>query len=220
MSEKILAWHFVQNDRKLRFSKSQRLVRTGQVLHVNPEKLELCSFGLHASRRAMDALKYAPGPIICRVELSGKIIEDKDKLCAERRKVLWMADATETLHEFVCQAAEAALAQIPKEEIDPRSLAAIAAKRKWLKREINNDELNKAYDEAWKAYDEKYGGGRRAQPLVAARLCALVPLNTALPHAAAAAAIDGAHAAVVDCKYYFNIDLNDKLEEMLNQLHW
>jgi len=201
MSEKILAWHFIQNDRKLRYSKSQRLVRTGQVLHVNPEKLSLCNFGLHASGRAIDALKYAPGSIVCRVELSGKILEESDKLCAERRKVLWMADATETLHEFACQAAEAALAQIPKEEIDPRSLAAIAAKRAWLKREINNEELKKARDEAWAAYYAAFDADLTTpdMPYVAAREAIL--------------------AVCANFKYYLDIE-NNKLEEMLNQLHW
>ena len=219
MSEKILAWHFVQNDRKLRYSKSQRLVRTGQVLHVNPEKLRLCNFGLHASRRAIDALYYAPGEIICRVELSGKIIEGSDKLCAERRKVLWMADATETLHELACQAAEAALAQIPKEEIDPRSLAAIAAKRKWLKREINNEELNKAREEAYEAWRDKYNA---AFIVLDEELAAVTRARAAAEAAAAQAGRISSFATttISDLKYLFKIDLNDKLEEMLNRLHW
>ena len=48
----------------------------------------------------LDALYYAPGPIVRRVELSGKIIEDYDKACASRRRELWRFDATDILHEF------------------------------------------------------------------------------------------------------------------------
>jgi hypothetical protein len=35
--------------------------------------------GLHASVRISDALQFAPGPTICRVECSGKIIHESDK---------------------------------------------------------------------------------------------------------------------------------------------
>jgi hypothetical protein len=49
------------------------------------------------------------------------------------------------LHEFACRCAENALALIEKP--DPRSIAAIEAKRKWLRGEISDEEL----DAAWAA---------------------------------------------------------------------
>jgi len=51
------------------------------------------------------------------------------------------------LHEFACRCAEEALRQI--ENPDPRSLAAIQAKRKWLRGEISDRELDAARDAAW-----------------------------------------------------------------------
>lgn len=100
----ILAWHFLQEDQKLRYPPYTQ-VEPGQTLTVEPP-LRMCSKGLHASIRPLDALRYAPGPIVCRVELSGQVLHDDDKLCAESRTVLWMADATRTLTDFSCDCVE------------------------------------------------------------------------------------------------------------------
>ena len=60
---------------------------------------------------------------------------------------------TPMLHEFACRCAERALAMV--DNPDPRSVAAIAAKRAWLRGEITNDELAAALvaalDAAWSA---------------------------------------------------------------------
>ena len=74
-----LAWHFVNAD--------------------------LCKSGLHASRRALDALQCAPGPIARLVELAGRLIESYDKLVARRRRVIRAIDATEVLRRFACEQA-------------------------------------------------------------------------------------------------------------------
>jgi hypothetical protein len=97
----LLAWHFLPADRRLRHGDG-RVVEAGQVLSVPDldRPLDLCSYGMHASICALDALQYAPGPIVCRVELSGEILRDDDKVCAQHRRVLWMADATGALRAF------------------------------------------------------------------------------------------------------------------------
>lgn len=51
------------------------------------------------------------------------------------------------LHEFACRCAEYALSFIANP--DPRSVAAIEAKRKWLRGEITDTELTAARDAAW-----------------------------------------------------------------------
>lgn len=51
-----------------------------------------------------------------------------------------------TLHEFSCRCAEYALSFVASP--DPRSIAAIEAKRKWLRGEITDAELHAAWDEA------------------------------------------------------------------------
>lgn len=55
------------------------------------------------------------------------------------------------LHEFACRCAEYALSFA--DNPDPRSIAAIEAKRKWLRGEITNKELYAAQDSAWYAAD-------------------------------------------------------------------
>lgn len=62
--------------------------------------LKLCEHGLHASRRPIDALTYAPGPIACKVELGGTIIHGEDKMVASERIYLCVADATDVLRRF------------------------------------------------------------------------------------------------------------------------
>ena len=137
------AWHFLQDDGSLRWQCGRtKFPKVGKTLKVDPEKIKLCEFGLHASTRPIDALKYAPGAIICRVELGGKIIKGDDKVVASERTITWQADATNTLHEFACWCAERALKAV--ENPDPRSIAAIEAKRKWLRGEIADDELSAA----------------------------------------------------------------------------
>ena len=141
----LLAWHFLPADRRLRFG-DRRLAEPGRTLTVSPPLL-LDSRGLHASVRPIDALSYAPGPILCRVALSGEIIEDGDKVCAEHRTVLWMADATRTLHLFACDEAERVLRVAGVD--DPRCTAAIATKRRWLDGEATDEELDAAWAAAW-----------------------------------------------------------------------
>ena len=53
------------------------------------------------------------------------------------------------LHEFACRCAEYALSFV--DNPDPRSIAAIDAKRKWLRGEIKDKELRAARDAAWAA---------------------------------------------------------------------
>ena len=95
---KVKAWHFLREDKKTQFEPRQK-VRVGQVLKVDGEPV-MCARGLHASLLPLDALAYAPGPVICRVEVGGIIARGDDKLAGTERKVLWMADATETLGAF------------------------------------------------------------------------------------------------------------------------
>ena len=141
----MLAWHFLAEDKRLGYGDG-RLVEVGQTLECEGEP-ELCNNGLHGSARLIDALRYASGPIVCRVEIDGDVIEGEDKLCGRRRTVLWMLDATDILHEFVCQCAEDALALV--EQPDARSVAAIEAKRKWLDGKITDKELAVAWAAAW-----------------------------------------------------------------------
>lgn len=159
---KVLAWHWLPDNGCLRYPPHTK-VEVGQTLTAEGP-LELCKNGMHASLRALDALKYAFGAIICRVELSGETVEGDDKLCARHRKVVAMADATKTLHEFACWCAEQALLREREagREPDVRSWAAIEVKRRWLKGEATDEELYVARDAAWDAARDAARAAARA----------------------------------------------------------
>jgi hypothetical protein len=141
------AWHFLPADGMTRYAPRVPVI-VGETLRV-VLPIVLCQRGLHASLCALDALNYAPGPIVCRVRMSGDIKRAADKLVASERTVLWMYDATRVLHEFACCVAEAAL--LLAEVTDERSWRAIEAKRAWLRGEIGDTQLAAAMDAAREA---------------------------------------------------------------------
>jgi hypothetical protein len=149
----VLGWHFLAEDRRLRFG-SREVVEAGKT-YTAEEQLVVCQNGVHASNLAIDALRYAPGPVVCRVRLHGEIQHDTDKSVARHRTVLWMADATAILHEFALVCGEAALGQMAAvgKEPDPRSWAALDVKRLWLAGKATDEELAAAWaaarDAAW-----------------------------------------------------------------------
>ena len=73
-------------------------------------------------------------------------VSNGDKLWAVLREEFIDAPV---LHEYACRCAEYALTFV--REPDSRSIAAIEAKRKWLRGEISNDDLTAARAAAWAA---------------------------------------------------------------------
>ena len=170
------AWHFVNADKRLGYG-DNRIVKVGRT-HKVSGPVELCSHGLHASVRVLDALGYAQSPILTRVELGGEIIKGKDKVVASERTVIWMADISETLHKFACDEAERALKARKVE--DPRSWNAIKVKRLWLQGKATDAELDAAGDAAWVAARAAAWGAARDAAWVAAWGAARVAQNKRL----------------------------------------
>jgi hypothetical protein len=83
---KVMAWYFCGSDRKLRYGDGRAIV-DGETLTVDCEPI-LCQQGLHASIKLRDALAYAPGLVLCRVEV-GDFVVGKDKLAGKSRRVVW-----------------------------------------------------------------------------------------------------------------------------------
>ena len=108
-------------------------------------------------------------------------VSNTDKLWAVLREEFIDAPV---LHEYACRCAEYALTFV--REPDSRSIAAIEAKRKWLRGEISNDDLTAAWaaacDAAWAA-------------AAAAAAAAWTAADAALAAARAAAAWAAANAA-------------------------
>jgi hypothetical protein len=92
---RVLAWHF--SGPTLR--DGQPVPEVGEWL-VYDGPVEMCVAGLHASRRLLDALQYAPGAIIHRVECRDIVDEQSDKLVCRRRRILWSVDSNDILRAF------------------------------------------------------------------------------------------------------------------------
>ena len=91
-------WYFSNLNCKLGYNDG-RQIEAG-ITHTVDCTPILCEQGLHASKRIIDALKYAPGPYIWRVELGGTVVVDDDKMVATERRYLWGFDASELLRGF------------------------------------------------------------------------------------------------------------------------
>jgi hypothetical protein len=203
-----LGWHFAPLDGKLHYS-SRLVIKPGKTFRLPKRaRLELCATGFHASVLPLDALRYGKGPLVSRVLLSGTIIDGGDKHVARERTHLWIADATTTLHEFSVFAAELALdrREAKGHKIDPRSRAAIEAKRAWLRGDINNRQLAAAEAAARAAAE--------ASTWAAARAAALAATWAATEAAAWAAAWSARAAAWAACWDELNADLTRRLEAL------
>jgi len=215
----MLAWHFLAGDKRLG-NDDGRLVKAGETLECKGDP-ELCSNGMHGSARLIDALHYASGPIVCRVKIEGDVIKGDDKLCGRRRTVLWMLDATDILHEFACQCAEDALSKVAQP--DERSVAAIEAKRRWLRGEITDKKLlgsawAAAWDAVWAARDAALAAAQTAAQTAARAAAWAAARDAALAARAAsdAAAWDDDARAARDAAVY---EQNKRLTAMVMQAH-
>jgi hypothetical protein len=139
-------WHFVPKDLKL--AHSGEPVEVGRTYRVEG-KIVPCENGLHGSVRLLDALGYSSSSVLTRCRYDGTIVHEQDKLAASERTILWLGDIEPILHEAACIYAERAL-RVAK-ITDPRSWAAIEAKRKWLRGEITDEKLTAARAAAWDA---------------------------------------------------------------------
>ncbi len=168
--KKIKAWHFVGEDRMLRDGSLK--VEPGYIYSIgDDEQVELCNVGVHGSELALDALQYAHGPIVCRVQIWGDVEYGYDKLAGRHREVLWMADATKTLRLFACWCVrETPLADGRKVWdllTDERSRNVVEVVERFVAGNATQEELDAARGAAWgaargAARDAAWGAARGA----------------------------------------------------------
>jgi len=95
----IKAWYFSDESRTLRYGDGRK-IKLG-IEHTVKGYPEPCSHGLHGCERLIDALGYASGPIVWRIELLGRVKRDDDKIAATRRKYVGGGvDISDVLREF------------------------------------------------------------------------------------------------------------------------
>jgi len=153
VNKAILAYHFTDGWQ----------LRDGQPLVVGSEYVfdgepVMCECGYHASRHVFDALKYAPGSILSRVECREITDECDDKIVCRRRRVIATIDATKILRKFarLCaldvihlwDAPEIVIRYLKTGDESLRDAARIAA---WTAREAALDTGAAAMDAAWDA---------------------------------------------------------------------
>ena len=143
-------WHFCA------MKDGSPVLRDGTPLEIgrtyeHPDPV-MCKQGLHDSVRVIDALRYAPGPFLCRTASSADV-DDEHKRCSRFRRALVGVDVSSVLHEFSARIAFCALlAEHEKgREPDPRSWNAVRAKMLWCKGEMSNADLIAAESAAWNA---------------------------------------------------------------------
>jgi len=198
-SPRILSWHFLRADRKLGYEDG-RLAEEG-VTHEVAGDIALCKRGLHASIRAIDALQYAPGSVVARVELSGAIIHGDDKLVASHRKYLRIIDATELLFEFGCWCAEEAIKARRAEgyAIPAACDEAIAVKRRHMRGDVSDKDLSAAWSAAesaaWSAAESAAWSAAESAARSAAESAAWSAAESAAGSAAWSAAESAAWSA-------------------------
>ena len=92
-------YYFSNKEKRLAYG-DNRKIKLGTTHKVKGEPI-LCEHGLHASKRIIDALDYAPDSVLWIVELGGKVVHDDDKSVAtERTYVGGGIDVTDTLRKF------------------------------------------------------------------------------------------------------------------------
>ena len=102
MEKQIKGWWFGTIDKKLLNGDGRKIIinRT----HKVKGDIIPCQHGLHLSERIIDALKYAPGPVIYRVVGSGVVVphgSPVDKyVCSERTYIAGGIDMSDTLRLF------------------------------------------------------------------------------------------------------------------------
>ena len=198
----MLAWHFLQENRKLGY-KDGRLVTRGCTF-THEGRLILCGLGLHASVRALDALLHAPGPIATLVWLEGEIQSGYDKVVAQSRTCLEIADATEVLRAF---ARWCALQVASNWDCPPVVLEFLQTGREDLREEASSAASSAA---SWAADSAAYWAAHSA-----ARSAASSAAHWAAYWAAHSAARSAADSAASSATRQAQ---NEKLEQMLLKL--
>ena len=80
------AWYFSDATKKLQYNDGRDIAI--DITHTVEGTPKCCRHGLHGSKNILDALQCAPGNIIWRVELSGKMDRQPDKISATSRTYL------------------------------------------------------------------------------------------------------------------------------------
>ena len=98
----VRGWWFGTLDKKLGYNDNRDIV-VGKT-HKIIGKIKPCEYGLHLSKRILDALYYAPGPVIYQVVGSGEVQSHGHPIdkyaCSERTYIAGGIDISDVLCKF------------------------------------------------------------------------------------------------------------------------
>lgn len=156
----------------------------------------LCRLGYHASSTPFEALQYAPGSVLCLVELTGVVLVDSDKAVGQGRRLVAAVNVERELRLFACDCAERAL---PLFELvypqDQRPREAILVARRYADGQATYTELDAARVAAWDAVGDAATAAAWDAAGATARTPAWEAARTAAWAASRADAWDAARAA-------------------------
>lgn len=158
----MFAWHFIKNDYHLAYDLSHIICAEGLLSTVEPP-LIAGQRGLHASPSIHQAIVSAPGTVLCRVELSGEVIENsnngRNTLCAQKRYVHQMMEVSGFLEGLQCRVILEYLKSLENVDISKEArdkvttcVEAVKAKAQYLRQRVTRDELEKAVAAANNCY--------------------------------------------------------------------
>jgi hypothetical protein len=197
-STDVYAYHFVGE--KLRDGRP--IPPDGEWL-VHEGEMVICESGLHASKRPMDALAYAPGRTLCLVECEDIVDEHADKFVCRRRKIVKRIDATELLWKASREFALSVIhlwdaPQVVRDFLTTGDESLRAAARAAAGAAAWDAARAAARAAAWAAAWDAARAAARAAAWDAARAAAWDAARAAAGDAARAAAWDAARAAAGD----------------------
>ena len=162
--------------------------------HNHKGKLDMCTSGLHASVRAIDAMRYVDCEILALVEVRGKHLKQDDKQCWSEMRVVkayrWEKPDSVAMAIY---SAELVIGEYEKRyPDDKRPRRAIEAAKAWLE---NPTEENRAAANAASAAYAAYAANAAKAAAYAAYAAANAAYAAAYAANAAAYAADAANAA-------------------------
>ena len=154
--KKIDAWHFGPDSRILAHQPDETMVITpGFIYSEDAPDILICNTGLHGSRRVYDALGYASGCWLSRVQMWGDIAEQSDKLASRHREVIACRDVTAELRLWGCWCVRNTPISGGRTTwdllTDERSRNAVEVAEKFARGEATSEQLDAARAAAWDA---------------------------------------------------------------------
>lgn len=185
------AYHFLKDDLSSDRGKLRRPWKVGETRSINGEPI-MCLRGFHASPTPYDALIYAPGSMLCVVELGDDARTEaghEDKLVSRSRTLIRYVDASKDLRLFAADCAERVL-HVFEDNFpgDDRPRKAIEAARAFVRGEITPSQLSAANASASASASSAASSANAFAAAYAASLAAAAYASSA-NHASSAASL-------------------------------